>query len=146
MNNTFETNIYESPEERLARLQKELGAFQTNRHLQRPSEPSIWDSIDAEINPLSIDQRTRLMSDPKYMELQEELKNILNDEFIKFMKPYVENTPAGREILKKQLDYVKSVKGRVISETNQEMELFRKFQELVKTNPALTWEEFIKTL
>jgi hypothetical protein len=139
------SSFNESAAERLKRLENDFR--QNNKYnINRPSEMSVWDSIDMEIAPLSIDQRNKLMLDPEYVRLQEEVKSILNDEFIKFMKPYVENNPQGREILQRQLDYIKSIKGKVISETNKEMELMRKFQEASKVKPDITWDEFLKTI
>ena len=142
----FETTYGETPNQRLERLSREMAMFQGTSGQARQSEFSLWDNIDLEISPLSFDQRNRLMTDPEYIKLQEGVKEILNNEFLKFMKPYVENNPTGRELLQKQLEYIKATKGKVISETNKEMELFRKFQEIVKDNPGLTWEEFLKTI
>lgn len=50
----------------------------------------------------------------------------------------------GKELLQRQLKIVKKLKGKIIQETNREMEMFRKFREFSKTHPEVTYEEFIK--
>ena len=49
-----------------------------------------------------------------------------------------------KELLQRQLKIVKKLKGKIIQETNREMEMFRKFREISKTHPEVTYEEFIK--
>lgn len=58
--------------------------------------------------------------------------------------PSIEATPEGKELLQRQLKIVKKLKGKIIQETNREMEMFRKFREFSKTHPEVTYEEFIK--
>ena len=62
------------------------------------------------------------------------------------VKDSVAASSTGRELLDKQLKYVRERKAEIIKESNKEMELFRMFQEAVQANPNLTYPEFIKSL
>lgn len=107
---------------------------------------SIWDEIDAEIEPLSDFQKQSLFQNEDYAELNTQIQNILQGEFLKLMKPYVEKNPEGRKLLEKQYDLVKKIKKTVVENTNKEMELFKKWQAYSDKNPKSTYEEFLKTI
>ena len=47
-------------------------------------------------------------------------------------------------MLEEQLKLVKLLKSKIVEVTNKEMELFKAFKEASKTNPNLTYEEFLK--
>jgi hypothetical protein len=50
----------------------------------------------------------------------------------------------GKELLQRQLKIVRSLKSKIIQDTNREMEMFRKFREFSKAHPEVTYDEFIK--
>lgn len=72
------------------------------------------------------------------------IQTMVQNEILNLVKSRIESTPEGKELLQSQLKIVKKLKGRIIQETNKEMEVFRKFREFSKTNPEVTYEEFIK--
>lgn len=104
----------------------------------------IWDDIDSEVNPMSEEQKFRLLQDPEYAEIYNELQMMVQNEILNLVKGRIESTERGRELLSKQLRIVRRLKSKIISDTNKEMELFNKFREFSKTNPSVTYEEFIK--
>lgn len=113
--------------------------------LQNQTPPKlIWDEIDAELNPMSEEQKIRLMQDEEYAELYDELQLLVQSEILNLVKYRIENTDKGKELLSKQLKVVKRLKGKIITDTNREMELFMRFKEFSKQNPNVTYEEFIK--
>lgn len=104
----------------------------------------IWDEIDAEISPMTEEQRARLFGDEDYVMVYTKLQNIVQAEILNLVKGRIEGNPEGKELLERQLKLVKKLKGKIIDDTNREMELFKKFKEYSKTNPEVTYEEFIK--
>lgn len=46
--------------------------------------------------------------------------------------------------LKNNLNLLSCLKSKIVEVTNKEMELFKAFKEASKTNPNLTYEEFLK--
>nr|DAM37193.1 MAG TPA: hypothetical protein [Crassvirales sp.] len=116
------------------------------RQMQSQQQPQklIWDEIDAEIIPMTEEQKARLLQDPEYAEVYTDLQNIVQSEILNLVKGRIESTERGKELLSKQLRIVKKLKNKIISETNREMELFNRFREYSKQHPEVTYEEFIK--
>lgn len=116
------------------------------RQMQSQQQPQklIWDEIDAEIIPMTEEQKARLLQDPEYAEVYTDLQNIVQSEILNLVKGRIESTEKSKELLSRQLRIVKKLKNRIISETNREMELFNRFREYSKQHPEVTYEEFIK--
>lgn len=106
----------------------------------------IWDEIDAEISPMSEEQRARLFGDEDYVNVYTKLQSMVQAEILNLVKGRIESHPEGKELLEHQLKLVKRLKGKIIDDTNREMELFKKFKEFSRTNPGVTYEEFIKQI
>lgn len=104
----------------------------------------IWDKIDAEITPMSTEQKNRLLQDADYVDIYNELQSIVQLELLNLVKGKIESTERGKELLSKQLKVVKKLKAKIIEDTNREMELFKKFKEYSKEHPSTSYEEFIK--
>ena len=104
----------------------------------------VWDEIDAEIAPMSNEQKSRLLQDADYVDTYNELQSIVQSELLNLVKGRIESTERGKELLSKQLKIVKRLKTKIIDDTNREMELFKKFKEYSKEHPNTSCEEFIK--
>lgn len=104
----------------------------------------IWDEIDSEISPMSNEQKNMLLKDEDYFNNYNILQSMVQSEILNLVKGRIENSQGGNEILTEQLKIVRKLKGRIIEDTNKEMELFRKFKDFSKANPGITYEEFIK--
>lgn len=118
------------------------------RQLQNMSQPKkklVWDEIDAEVIPMTEEQKMKLYSDEDYVTVYNQLQNIVQAELLNLVKEKIESTSEGKDLLERQLKIVRKLKGKIIDETNREMELFRKFKEFSKTNPGITYEEFVKS-
>lgn len=105
----------------------------------------IWDDIDAEINPMTEEQRSMLLMDEDYVEIYNKIQGMVQAEILNIVKGRIEATEEGKSLLEKQLKIVRRLKGKIIQETNKEMEMFRRFREFSKNNPGVTYEEFIKS-
>lgn len=108
------------------------------------SHKLIWDEIDVEINPMTEEQKSRLFQDQEYSETYNELQNLVQTELLNLVKARIESTEKGKDLLSRQLRIIKNIKGKIISDTNREMEMFMRFKEYSKQNPNITYEEFIK--
>lgn len=104
----------------------------------------IWDDIDAEVRPMTDEQKKRMFDDAEYMETYVKLNEMVQNELLNLVKAKIENTLEGKELLSQQLKTVKRLKNDIINETNREMEMFKRFKEFSKLNPGVTYEEFIK--
>lgn len=118
---------------------------QQAQSVQQPvPQRMIWDEIDAEISPMTDEQKARMLQDEDYVDTYTKIQDMVQAEILNLVKGRIEATPEGKELLQRQLKIVKKLKGKIIQETNREMEMFRKFREFSKTHPEVTYEEFIK--
>lgn len=111
---------------------------------QQVQKSLIWDKIDSEISPMSVEQKNRLLQDCEYREVYNELQLIVQQELVNLVKSKIENSDRGKELLDKQYNIVKRLKNKIIQDTDREMELFKKFKEYSKEHPNTSYEEFIK--
>jgi hypothetical protein len=111
---------------------------------QQTTVKLIWDDIDAEVRPMTDEQKKRMFNDAEYVETYSRLNEMVQNEILNLVKAKIENTQEGKELLTHQLRIVKRLKSDIISETNKEMELFKRFKEFSKLNPGVTYEDFIK--
>lgn len=117
---------------------------QLKQQAQTAPQKFLWDEIDAEIKPLSDEQRERLMMNRDYVNNYNAIQMLVQAELINLIKGKIESTPEGKELLQSQLKLTKQLKGQIIEDTNREMQAFKKFKEFSKSNPGVTYEEFIK--
>lgn len=120
--------------------------LQQLKNLQNQQNPVklIWDDIDAEVRPMTEEQKKRMFNDAEYVEAYTKLNDMVQTEILNLVKAKIEGTQEGKELLSQQLRIVKRLKSEIINETNKEMELFKRFKEFSKLNPGVTYEEFIK--
>lgn len=104
----------------------------------------VWDDVDAELMPMSDEQKSRLFSDEDYCQTYTRIQELVQAEILNLVKGRIESTPEGKELLEHQLKNVRRLKSKIIEETNREMEMFKKFKEYSKSNPGITYDEFIK--
>ena len=109
-----------------------------------PIQKLIWDEIDSEIVPMTEEQKNMLFQDEDYVETYTRIQGMVQTELLNLVKGRIESTQEGKDLLQSQLKIVKKLKGKIIQETNREMEMFRKFREFSKQHPEVTYDEFIK--
>ena len=90
------------------------------------------------------EQKNMLFQDEDYVETYTRIQGMVQTELLNLVKGRIESTQEGKDLLQSQLKIVKKLKGKIIQETNREMEMFRKFREFSKQHPEVTYEEFIK--
>lgn len=126
-------------------IQKMEAYRQKLKQLKDTPKSLIWDRIDAEISPLSSEQKNRLLQNKEYLDTYNKIQSLVQLEILNLVKGKIENTERGRELLNRQLNIVRSIKGKIIEETNREMELFNKFKEYSKIHPNTSYDEFLKS-
>lgn len=115
----------------------------TTQNQQVPTQ-GIWDAIDAEIAPLTQEQQNMLLSNQDYVNNYNALQSMVQAEVLNLVRGKIEASADGKHLLEEQLKLVKLLKSKIVEVTNKEMELFKAFKEASKTNPNLTYEEFLK--
>lgn len=109
------------------------------------SRTPLWDKIDAEIAPLTEEQKKVVFADEEYIAIQAELGQLVQEQILRIVKPQIEGTEKGRELLGKVYDIAVVAKKKAISETSKEMELFKRWQAYSVAHPDATYSEFMKS-
>lgn len=117
---------------------------QNQQVTQQPTTQGIWDAIDAEIAPLTQKQQNMLLNNQDYVNNYNALQSMVQAEVLNLVRGKIEASEDGKHLLEEQLKLVKLLKSKIVEVTNKEMELFKAFKEASKTNPNLTYEEFLK--
>ena len=135
-------------EEQLRQLEARKQALESMKQLNPQAMPAsfIWNEIDAEVKVLTPEQLQKLFENAEYVQTYTRIQELVNAEILNLVKPRIESTPEGKSLLQEQLNIVKKMKPKIVEDTNRDMELFRRFREFSKTNPDITYEEFIKKM
>ena len=130
---------------KMENYRKRLLQFQNNQNQQTQQQQKlIWDDIDAELLPMTEEQKNRLFNNSEYVEIYSKIQSLVQAEILNLVKGRIEKSPEGKELLESQLKVVRKLKGKIIEDTNKEMEIFNKFKEFSRKNPEVTYEEFVK--
>ena len=133
-----------------------LGNFQQDRSqlieeyrrkIEYPSSRTpLWDKIDAEVSSLTDDQKKVVMADPDYMDIQNELSQMVQEQLLKMVKPQIEGSDAGQKLLSKVYDATVIAKKKAVQEVTKEMELFKMWQNYSVAHPEATYQQFIESI
>lgn len=133
-------------DERLRYLQAMKERMSNQNQIANNQKDSLWSAIDKEISGLNEEQRNILFNDNKYIQIDTQLKQLVQEALINSVKGVIEQSQVGKDLLTQQLNYVKSSKNAIITESNKKLELFKKFQIAASANPNLTYKEFCESI
>ena len=114
--------------------------------MQQGSRTPLWDKIDAEINTLSDEQKKLVFNDSEYLSVQGELSQMVQQQILNIIKPYIESNDKGKELLAKAYDITVMAKKKAIAETKKDMERFKQWQNYSVSHPDSTYQDFIKAI
>lgn len=117
---------------------------QLKQQAQTQPQKFLWDDIDAEISPLSAEQKEKLFLDDEYVANYNALQSMVQAELINLIKGKLEATSEGKDLLHTQLKLTRKLKKQIIEDTQKEMQAFMRFKEYSKFHPEVTYDEFIK--
>lgn len=135
-------------EEQLRQLEMRKQTLESMKQLTTQVAPTsiIWNEIDAEVKVLTQEQLQKLFENEDYVRTYTRIQELVNNEILNLVKPRIESTSEGKQLLQEQLNLVRKMKPKIVEDTNRDMELFRRFREFSKMNPDVTYEEFIKQM
>jgi len=135
-------------EEQLRQLEMRKQTLESMKQLNPQAMPTsvIWDTIDSEVKVLTNEQLQKLFENEDYVRTYSRIQELVNAEILNLVKPRIESTAEGKQLLQEQLNLVRKMKPKIVEDTNREVELFRRFREFSKTNPDVTYDDFIKQM
>lgn len=137
-------NNIEREIERLNIIKKQMSSFDNKS--QNIQKNNLWDDINNEVNSLTSEQKEILFNDETYINIERNIQVIVQQELINLVKDKISNSKEGKELLEKQLNNIRNKKNDIIKKSNEEVELFKKFQIATQANPNLTYAEFVKSI
>lgn len=119
-----------NPADQLKQLDAQRIALQQGSAeiMAQQNRTPVWDSIDNEVSVLSDEQKELMLRDDEYKRLNDEVMLLLRKELMKLVKPSVERSEHGKELLERLLNCTRRVKGAVLTESRAEMDEFRKWK------------------
>lgn len=136
-------------EEQLRQLEMRKQALESMKQLNPQAMPNsslLWNEIDAEVKVLSNEQLQKLFENEEYVRIYMRIQELVNAEILNLVKARIESTTEGKQLLQEQLNLVRKMKPKIVEDSNREVELFRRFREFSKTNPDVTYEDFLKQM
>ncbi len=122
-------------DQRLPELEKEQQAYlQRIQELQKrgvvnESATPVWDEIDGLLSGLSDREFDFINNNQEFQESSAVVTAILNREYLKIMRPRVENTKDGKDALEKHLTLVKRLKKSAADEVNKKYSMLDEYME-----------------
>lgn len=93
---------------------------------QRSQSP-LWDDMDKVVNDMTDMEIEALNNDPDYQKAQNALMGIINREYMRIMRPIVEESKDGKELLESLMTITKRVKKSASEEASRNIALFNEY-------------------
>lgn len=141
-------NSYNTPTDYDAKI-AELQAMQQRLEAQRKqsnysqnvNSSPIWDEIEKITSELSDREFEIVNKSEEFQTSQNAVMAILQREYMRLMRPIVENTADGKEALKSHLELIKRLRKEATREADKNIELFN---EYTQNYSDMTYSEFLK--
>lgn len=105
------------------------------------SKTPTWDEIDKIMDGLTDSQKSYLNENQEFVDSYNEVANILQREYLRVMRPLVEQTKDGKDALDKHLTLIKRLKKSALQADESERALTN---EYITKYSDKTWQEFME--
>lgn len=143
-------NGYNSPTDYDAKI-AELQAMQQRLEQQRQqsavnyskksNSSPLWDEIEKQTSELTDREFEIINKSEEFQASQNTVMAILQREYMRLMRPIVENTADGKDALKTHLELIKRLRKDAAREVDKNIELFN---EYTQSYSDMTYSEFLK--
>lgn len=121
-------NFTKSIEEQMNNLrQLESQLHQYQQSLPQSSTP-IWTEIDSIVDSLTDDEKQLLADNDEFIESNNAVLAVIHNEYMRIMKPIVENSAQGHEALQNHLSIVKRLAKKAKEQSAEELKEFREYK------------------
>lgn len=114
---------------------------QQSNYFQKANSSPIWDEIEKLTSELSDREFEIINQSEDFQASQNAIMAILQREYMRLMRPIVENTADGKQALESHLKLIKSLRKEATHEINKNMELFSEYAEKYSD---MTYSDFLK--
>lgn len=139
--NPYGVNIQDLEKEQAMLQQKLMQLKQNGQQPQQSHQSPVWDEIDRITSSLSDKEYSALAANKEFQASNSYVMTLLQREYMKIMRPIVEDTKEGKEALEKHLSLLKKlVKGAKEENAHREAML----TEYMTQYSHLTWKQYIE--
>lgn len=130
----------EEEQKRLAERVEQLKQVRMQPARQQAATP-VWDEIDSIVAGMSDQELDMMNGNEEYLESSAAVQGILQREYLRIMRPIVENTKDGKDALEKHLTLIKRLRKSAKEAVNRKYSLM---DEYLERYSDMTFDEFIK--
>ena len=121
-------NFAKSIEEQLANIRQLEQQLSQYKQSQPSNATPIWDEIDSIVDSLTDDEKQLLADNDEFIESNNAVLAVIHNEYMRIMKPIVENSAQGHEALQNHLSIVKRLAKKAKEQTAEELKEFREYK------------------
>jgi hypothetical protein len=136
MNNIFvnndpllQQNEYAGRLEQLRQMQAELEQAKRQQVHGAPAATPIWDEISRQMEELTEAEESAIRQDREFIQSEQHIMAIVNQEYMRAMRPIVEGTKEGREALESHLALLKVIRKRAKQESARSLDEWKEYTE-----------------
>lgn len=122
------TNFAKSIEEQMNNLRQLESQFQQYQQQQPQNSAPIWTEIDSIVDSLTDDEKQLLVDNDEFIESNNAVLAVIQQEYMRIMKPIVENSAQGHEALQNHLSIVKRLAKKAKEQSAEELKEFREYK------------------
>lgn len=122
------TNFAKSIEEQMSNLRQLEAQFQQYQQSQPQNSAPIWAEIDSIVDSLTDDEKQLLADNDEFIESNNAVLAVIQQEYMRIMKPIVENSAQGHEALQNHLSIVKRLARKAKEQSAAELKEFREYK------------------
>lgn len=122
------TNFAKSIEEQMNNLRQLEAQFQQYQQSQPQNSAPIWTEIDSIVDSLTDDEKQLLADNDEFIESNNAVLAVIQQEYMRIMKPIVEGSALGHEALQNHLSIVKRLAKKAKEQSAAELKEFREYK------------------
>lgn len=122
------TNFAKSIEEQMNNLRQLEAQFQQYQQSQPQNSAPIWAEIDSIVDSLTDDEKQLLADNDEFNESNSAVLAVIQQEYMRIMKPIVESSVQGHEALQNHLSIVKRLAKKAKEQSAAELKEFREYK------------------
>lgn len=105
------------------------------------SQTPVWDEIDTIVNTMSNKEFELVTNNDEFLESQNAVLAVLQAQYMRIMRPIVEQSKEGKDALENHLSLVKRLKKTASKEVDNEINEFKEYKEKYSDMP---YAEYLK--
>ena len=127
-------------------LEEQKRAFEQKQQIaQTANEPtgkeSLWTTIDHLTDELSDKEKEAIMGEGSYQQSQARIVDLMNQAYMRLVRPIVEQSEEGRKALADHLSLMKQLRKEVAKRSEKNLELFNEYTDHYAD---MTYSDFLR--